>query len=271
MKYFFTHGPYKDERLNVRAVKTYADGALGSRGACLKKEYSDQPGHFGYMLHPVKYFDKLAEDAMNNGFQLCTHAIGDSANEVIIDVYDNHLSTENHRRWRIEHCQVVAPKDRKKMGDNMIIASVQPTHATSDMYWAADRLGDDRMTYAYAYEDLREATEGMIVFGTDFPVEDIDPIKTFYAATVRKDMEGYPKKGFQPENKVKRKDALRAMTINAAYSNFEEEEKGSLEQGKYADFIILNQDIMKVEDKDIPRTKVLATYVNGEKVFDAKP
>ncbi len=267
LQYFFEHGPYKDERMNIRAVKVYGDGALGSRGACLKKEYSDQPGHFGYMLHPREYFDKIAELARNNGFQMCTHCIGDSANKVMIDVYSKHLSTENHRRWRIEHCQVIDPKDQKEMGDQMIIPSVQPTHATSDMYWAEERLGAERMTKAYAYEDIRDACDGMIVFGTDFPVEDISPLKTFYAAVDRKDMNGFPKKGFQPENKIKRKDALKAMTINAAYANFEEDEKGTIEEDKFADFVILDQDLLEVKDNDIMKTKVLATYVNGEKVF----
>jgi predicted amidohydrolase YtcJ len=267
LNYFAKHGPFRNERMNVNAIKVYADGALGSRGACLKKEYSDQKNHFGYMLCSKNHLEHIAEEAMNNGFQLCTHAIGDSANKVVLEVYSNHLSTENHRRWRIEHCQVMEPKDRKKLNDYSIIPSVQPTHATSDMYWAQERLGKDRMPYAYAYEDLREASDGMIAFGTDFPVEDISPINTFYAAVARKDLKGYPKEGFQIENKIKRKEAMKAMTVYAAYANFEEEEKGSLEEGKVADFVILDRDLMKIDEKDIPKTKVLATYVNGEKVF----
>lgn len=270
LNYFYKNGPFKNERMSVCAIKVYADGSLGSRGACLKKEYSDQKGHYGFMLHPLDYFNRIADDALIHGFQLCTHAIGDSANKEIIKVYSKHLSTENHRRWRIEHCQVMDPKDRKFLGDYSIIPSVQPTHATSDMYWAEERLGADRMRYAYAYKDIREECDGIIVFGTDFPVENINPIYTFYASVVRKDLKGFPKDGFQPENKLKRKEAIKAMTIQAAFANFEENEKGSLEEGKYADFVILDRDLMKIDDKDIPKTKVLATYVNGEKVYEGK-
>lgn len=270
LNYFYKNGPFKNERMSVCAIKVYADGSLGSRGACLKKEYSDQKGHYGFMLHPLDYFNRIADDALIHGFQLCIHAIGDSANKEIIKVYSKHLSTENHRRWRIEHCQVMDPKDRKFLGDYSIIPSVQPTHATSDMYWAEERLGADRMRYAYAYKNIREECDGIIVFGTDFPVENINPIYTFYASVVRKDLKGFPKDGFQPENKLKRKDAIKAMTIQAAFANFEENEKGSLEEGKYADFVILDRDLMKIDDKDIPKTKVLATYVNGEKVYEGK-
>ena len=270
LDYFYKNGPIKNERLNVKAIKMYADGALGSRGACLKKEYSDQKGHFGFLLHSVDYFNRIADEAITHGFQLCTHAIGDSANKVILKVYSDHLSTENHRRWRIEHCQVLDPKDRKFFSEYSIIPSVQPTHATSDMYWAEERLGSERMSYAYAYQDIHDEADGIIVLGTDFPVENISPIYTFYAAVARKDLKGFPKNGFQPENKLKRKDAIKGMTILAAYANFEEEEKGSLEEGKYADFVILNKDLMTIDDKDIPKTKVLATYVNGEKVYEDK-
>jgi predicted amidohydrolase YtcJ len=267
LEYFKKHGPYKSDRMNVNAIKVYADGALGSRGACMKKEYSDQKGHFGYMLCTVNHLEKIAGFALENGFQLCTHAIGDSANKVVLNVYEDHLSTENHRRWRIEHCQIMEPNDRKKLNDYSIIPSVQPTHATSDMYWAEDRIGKKRMAYAYAYEDLKDASDNTIVFGTDFPVEDINPVYTFYAAVARKDLKGFPPGGFQVENKMKRKDALKAMTLSAAYSNFEEEEKGSLEEGKVADFVILDSDIMEIKEEEIPKTKVVATYLAGEKVW----
>lgn len=267
LKHFLRQGPFKTDRLNVRAIKMYADGALGSRGACLKKPYADQKDHYGFLLHPPDYFTEICDEALENGFQVCTHAIGDSACEVILKIYGDHLNGENNHRWRIEHCQVVEDKDKKMFGDYSIIPSVQPTHATSDMYWASDRLGDKRMKNAYAYKDLRDEAGGIISFGTDFPVESINPIYTFYAATERKDLKGYPSGGFQPENKTKKKDAIRAMTIWAAYSNFEEEEKGSLEEGKFADFVILDKDILNVESDEIPATKVIATYVNGERVF----
>ena len=267
LKYFFDHGPYKSERLNVRAIKVYADGALGSRGACLLKPYSDQPGHYGFMLHNLNYFDSICEKAHDEGFQVCTHAIGDSAVRTMLGVYGRHLGTENDRRWRIEHCQVVDPKDLNEFEKYSILPSVQPTHATSDMYWAASRLGDDRIKTAYAYNDLLDNAKDKIVFGTDFPVENINPLYTFYAATERQDLNDYPKNGFQPENRMKKKDALRAMTIWAAYSNFEDEEKGSIEEGKFADFVVLDQDILKVEGKKIPEVKVVTTYLSGEKVF----
>ena len=271
LKHFFHHGPYKSDRMNVRAVKIYADGALGSRGACLKKEYSDEKGHFGYMLYTEKYMMGIADEALENGFQVCTHAIGDSANKVVLEIYKEHLSPENNKRWRIEHCQVVDSKDLNLLGNNNIIPSVQPTHATSDMYWAEERLGKDRMKFAYAYKTLKDEANGMIAFGTDFPVENINPIYTFYAAIYRRDLKNNPEGGFLFNERLKRKDALKAMTIGAAYANFEEEEKGSIEEGKFADLVILDQDIMKVDEKEIPLTKVIATYVNGEKVYDGDP
>lgn len=270
LDYFFDKGPFKSDRMSVNAVKIYADGALGSRGACMKKEYSDQKGHYGFMLHTTEYFDKIAEKALEHGFQMCTHAIGDSAVKVIINTYSQHLSSDNHRRWRIEHCQVVDPKEMKSMGENSIVPSVQPTHATSDMYWVKERIGEERLPNAYAYENLRDACDGIIAFGTDFPVENINPVYTFYAAVTRKDLSGFPKKGFLSDNKLKRKESIKAMTIYGAYANFEDEEKGSLEEGKYADFVILNQDMMKAEESDIPKTKVVATYINGELVYEKK-
>lgn len=267
LKHFLDHGPYKSDRMNVRAIKVYADGSLGSRGACMKKEYSDQKGHYGFMLYSEDYISNLADEALENGFQLCTHAIGDSANKVILEIYKDHLSPENNKRWRIEHCQIVDEKDRKYFANSNIIPSVQPTHATSDMYWAEDRIGKERMPFAYAYKSLKDEANGMIAFGTDFPVEDINPIYTFYAAVYRRDLKNFPEGGFLIDEKIKRKDALRAMTIMAAYANFEEEEKGSLEEGKFADLVILDQDIMKIDETQIPNTKVVATYVNGERVF----
>jgi predicted amidohydrolase YtcJ len=179
LKYFFDHGPYKSDRLNVRAVKVYADGALGSRGACLLKPYTDQPGHYGFLLHSISYFDSICEKAHDEGFQVCTHAIGDSAVRTMLDVYGRHLGTENNRRWRIEHCQVLDPKDLDEFGKYSIIPSVQPTHATSDMYWASERLGGERTKTAYAYNDLFQNANDKIVFGTDFPVENINPLYTF--------------------------------------------------------------------------------------------
>lgn len=269
LDYFFERGPYKTDRMNIRAVKTYGDGALGSRGACLKQPYSDKPGHYGFLLHDESYFDRLAHDCYENDFQLCVHSIGDSTAKVMLSIFNNHLAEGNNKRWRLEHAQVMEVPERKKMKALNVIPSVQPTHATSDMYWAEERLGPDRIRFAYAYNQLLDDA-GTIAFGTDFPVEAIYPINTFYAAIARKDLNGRPENGFLIENRVKRKDALKAMTINAAYSCFEESEKGSLEEGKFADFIILDSDIMEMKKDDVPQTKILSTYLNGEKVFELK-
>ncbi len=264
--YLFKNGAFKTERLNVSSFKVYADGALGSRGACLLKHYSDQPGYSGFLLNKKEHFESVAQQIADKGFQMCTHAIGDSANREILNIYAKVLKGKNDRRWRIEHAQVLDPADFKLFGAHSVVPSVQPTHATSDMYWAGDRLGTERLKGAYAYQDLLQQN-GWLVLGTDFPVENIDPMLTFYAATIRKDSKGWPEKGFQIENALTREQALRGMTIWAAKGNFEEKEKGSLEVGKFADFIILDRDIIKATPADLLKTKVLSTYVNGEKVY----
>ncbi|MBS1574643.1 MAG: amidohydrolase [Bacteroidetes bacterium] len=260
-------GPYLSERVHVGGFKLYADGALGSRGACLLQDYTDKPGWKGFLLNDTMHYTKVAEMLANTKFQLCTHAIGDSANRFILNVYSRVLNGKNDKRWRIEHAQVISPSDFHFFGDDNIIPSVQPTHATSDMYWAEERLGPARVKTAYAYKQLLNENRWMPL-GTDFPVEDISPFKTFYAAVVRKDAKGYPAEGFQTENAISKKDALRGMTIWAAKAAFEEKEKGSLQKGKAADFIILSNDIMKCPEADILKTTVLATYINAEKVYE---
>nr|WP_315422254.1 amidohydrolase [uncultured Pedobacter sp.] len=268
-KYLFSRGPIKTDRLNVRAFKVYADGALGSRGACLLHPYSDMPDKTGFLLSDQKHFEEVARKIAANHFQMCTHAIGDSANRVILNIYNKILKGKNDQRWRIEHAQVVNAKDFDLFGKASIIPSVQPTHATSDMYWAGQRLGAERLKSAYAYKQLLKQN-GWIPLGTDFPVENINPLFTFYAATVRADAKGFPKGGFQMENALTPEEALRGMTIWAAKANFEEEEKGSLEKGKFADFVMLDHDILKSTPQNILKTKVLKTYLNGEKVYEAK-
>jgi len=265
----FQHGHLKTERLNVRSFKVYADGALGSRGACLLEPYSDKPGHYGFLLSSQQHFDSVANILSQKGWQMCTHAIGDSGNRTILKIYGKYLKGKNDLRWRIEHAQVVNENDFKLFGDYSIIPSVQPTHATSDMYWAADRLGPERVKGAYAYKQLLQQN-GWVPLGTDFPIEDISPFKTFLAAVSRKDAKGFPVTGFQMENALTREEAIRGMTIWAARSNFEEKEKGSLEKGKFADFIILDTDLMKVPPEKILDVKVLKTFVGGEKVFELK-
>ncbi|GAA4100908.1 amidohydrolase [Mucilaginibacter panaciglaebae] len=267
--YLFKRGVFKTPRLNVRGFKVYADGALGSRGACLLKPYTDQPNWNGFLRSSQKHFEDVAKMIADKGFQMCTHAIGDSANRVILKIYANVLKGKNDRRWRIEHSQVLAPEDIALFGKYSIIPSVQPTHATSDMYWAGRRLGPQRLKTAYANKQLL-AQNGWIPLGTDFPVENINPLYTFYAAVVRKDLKGYPAKGFQMENALTRQEALRGMTIWAAKANFEEKEKGSIEVGKYADFVITDKDLMKAGDAELPNIKVLKTYINGEEVYERK-
>jgi predicted amidohydrolase YtcJ len=264
--YLFKKGAIKTDRLNVRSFKVYADGALGSRGASLLKPYTDKPNESGFLLSKQEHFAEVARLIADKGFQMCTHAIGDSANRVILKIYAEVLKGKNDRRWRIEHAQVINPTDFAIFGANSIIPSVQPTHATSDMYWAEQRLGKDRLKGAYAYEELLKQN-GWLVLGTDFPVENINPMLTFSAAVVRKDVKGFPATGFQKENALSRADALRGMTIWAAKGSFEEKETGSIEKGKFADFVILDQDIMKVPENKIHASKVLRTYVNGEMVY----
>ena len=271
LSYYLKKGPYKTAKLSVNSFKFYADGALGSRGACLINPYTDvdQHAHHGLLIHNADFFNKYAPLLSEKGFQMNTHCIGDSANRMILNVYANVLKGVNDKRWRIEHAQVIHPNDFEKFKQYTVIPSIQPTHATSDMYWAADRLGNERIKGAYAYKKLL-SQNGIIALGTDFPVEDISPIKTFYAAVARKDVNNYPENGYQMENALSKKEALKGMTIWAAIANFEENEKGSLEVGKAADFIILNNDLMTTQEKNILSTKVVATFINGENVYSLK-
>ncbi|QOD60462.1 amidohydrolase [Polaribacter haliotis] len=262
--YFINKGIIKTDKLNVRSFKVYGDGALGSRGAAMRKPYSDRENHFGALIYSPERYKELAKQIAASDYQMNTHAIGDSANTWMLKTYKDVLKNTKNRRWRIEHAQIIAEEDFTHF-DN-ILPSVQPTHATSDMYWAKDRIGAERMKGAYAFKDLLNKY-GKIALGTDFPVEQVNPFLTFYAATIRKDIDNYPENGFQIENALTREETLKGMTLWAAYFNFEEEEKGSIEVGKFADFVILDQDIMKVEGSKIPKTKVVATFLNGEKVY----
>jgi len=264
--YAFKRGKIKTDHLNLSSFKVYADGALGSRGASLLQPYSDKPEWSGFLLSPPEHFDSVANIIYEKGWQMCTHAIGDSGNRTILKTYAKYLKGKNDLRWRIEHAQVVNENDFHFFGDYNIIPSVQPTHATSDMYWAGDRLGPVRVKGAYAYKQLL-AANNWIPLGTDFPVEDISTFKTFFASVVRQDDKGFPEGGYQMENALTREETLKGMTTWAAKASFEEKQKGSLEPGKFADFIILDTDLMSCPTADILKAKVLATYSGGKKVY----
>jgi predicted amidohydrolase YtcJ len=259
-------GIHKTDRLNVRSVKLYADGALGSRGALMIEPYSDDPGNVGLAVSSVEYLREQCRLAYENGYQANIHCIGDSANRLALDLYAEFLKGKNDRRWRIEHAQIIHTEDFSKFGKYSIIPSVQSTHGTSDMYWADERVGDERIGGAYAYRQLMEEN-GWIPNGSDFPVENINPLYGYYAMSIRKDLDGYPEEGFQVENALTREEAFKAMTIWAAKSAFEENEKGSLETGKLADFIITQKDLLKIPAEQIPTTRIVETWIGGEKVF----
>ncbi len=265
-KMYLDKGPYKTDKLYVKGIKVYADGALGSRGACLLQPYADRAGWSGFLLSNINHYDSIAQVLAKTDFQMCTHAIGDSANRTILNIYNKVLNGKNDKRWRIEHAQVINQNDFNLFGSSSIVPSVQPTHGTSDMYWAEKRLGPQRVKGAYAYKQLLNQN-GWLPLGTDFPVEDISPFKTFLAAVIRKDAKGFPANGFQIENALTRQQAIKGMTTWAAKAGFLEKEVGSIEVGKKADFIVLDKDLLKVDEKEILQTNVLATYIGGIKVY----
>ena len=257
MDYFMKFGVIEKERLTIRSVKIYADGALGSRGAKLLEPYTDAPETSGLIVESSEFYNHVCEKAYNAGYQVCCHAIGDGGVHMILNEYAKYLKGENDLRWRIEHSQVVDPQDFALYKEYSIIPSIQATHCTSDMPWAEERLGSERIQNAYAYKTLLEQN-GWLINGTDFPIEHISPIKTFYSSVARKDL---------IENRLTREDALKSMTIWAAKGYFAEGRKGSIEIGKEADFVILFDDIMTIEDEKIPEVKVVNTFINGEMVY----
>ncbi len=251
------------ELLKVVSVKLYADGALGSRGACLLKEYSDDSGNKGLIITDYEDLRKICKYAYENNLQVCTHCIGDSANRVMLDIYSEFLKYGNDRRWRIEHAQVVNDDDIGKFSQYSVIPSVQSTHATSDMDWAGIRLGDQRIKDAYRTKELLEQN-GWLPNGTDFPVENINPVETFYASVFREDKSGFPDGGFLPDQKLNREQALMSITYWPAKACFDEKVKGKIEPGMYADFVFMDINILDCKKEDILKSKVLSVWINGE-------
>ncbi|MDA3824247.1 MAG: amidohydrolase [Bacteroidales bacterium] len=266
---FVEKGVLQTDYLTVGTVKLYADGALGSRGARMIEPYSDDPGNKGLFVTEPAKLKALCQRALDNDYQVAIHCIGDDANRLVLNIYSELLEKNNNRRWRIEHAQIIHPDDFKIFGEYNIVPSVQPTHATSDMYWAEDRIGKERMKGAYSYKTLLDQL-GWIPNGSDFPVEHINPIYGFYAAIARKDHSGYPAEGFRMEEALSREEALRGMTIWAAKSAFEEEFKGSIERGKLADFVVTRQDIMEIEASLLPVLKVDKPHPGGTLDYEKK-
>ncbi|MCS6832489.1 MAG: amidohydrolase family protein, partial [Flammeovirgaceae bacterium] len=266
LPFWQANGKIIENKLRVHSVKIYADGALGSRGACLLAPYTDAPHTKGFLLKSPEELEKIVNDFAQLNFQINTHCIGDSANRLMLTIYGKYLKTTNDKRWRIEHAQVVHPQDFELYRRYSIIPSMQPTHATSDMYWAKNRLGKERLKSAYALKDLMNQN-GIIALGSDFPVESVNPFLGIYAAVVRKDTKGFPTEGFQMENALDRISSLKGMTIWAAYATFWEKEIGSLEVGKWADFIITTQDIMEIPADELKNVTVKETWIAGKRVF----
>ncbi len=268
-KHYLANGPEVGERLTVRSIKLMADGAMGSRGAAFFEPYADDPKNTGLLMLTKGRIEQIAREAVQRGFQVNTHAIGDRANRTVLDAYSAVLQGKNDKRFRIEHAQIVRPEDVKLFAENSVIASIQSTHATSDMRWAVDRLGQDRLAGAWLAQTFLKAGVA-IANGSDFPVELANPLLGFYAAVTRQDQSGHPPDGFLPKERLTREQALRSWTLGPAYAAFEERDKGSLEVGKLADFVVLSQDIMTIPPAEIPKTQVRMTVVGGAVLYEAQ-
>lgn len=263
-------GPVSDPsgRLFMRSVKLYADGALGSRGAALLEDYSDDPGNRGLMFISQAEMESALNRVFSCGLQAGVHAIGDAANRLVIDAYEKALAgfPDNPGRHRVEHAQILHPDDIPRFAELDVIAAMQPTHATSDMYWADERLGPDRLDGAYPWQSLLDSG-AMLAFGSDFPVEEVNPMLGIHAAVTRQDRKGWPQGGWLPGERISRQAAIRAFTLDAAYAGFMEDLTGSLEPGKRADFIVFDRNIMQVPAAEIPELRVAETWVDGKRVF----
>jgi predicted amidohydrolase YtcJ len=272
--HYLARGPRSalhDGRLWIRSIKLYADGALGSRGAALLEPYSDEAGNSGLLVSAPAHIQDVATRALRAGFQVNTHAIGDRGNRLALDAYEKALAAvpvADHR-FRIEHAQILHSDDIPRFARLGVIPSMQASHQTSDMYWAGTRLGSTRLLGAYAWRSLL-ATGVAVPNGSDFPVEQVNPLISFHAAIARQDANDWPAAGWFPEQRMTRDEALKAMTIWPAYAAFQEEVMGSLTPGKYADFVVLDQDIMRIPAELVLRTRVLATYLAGKAVYEQK-
>jgi predicted amidohydrolase YtcJ len=269
-------GPEIDPRhqLTIRSFKLFADGALGSRGAALLEPYTDAPQTKGLMTTPEADVYSLTLRALKAGFQVCTHAIGDAANRSVLDAYERAMRDLHDARplflWRlrIEHAQVLAPEDIPRFAKLGVIASMQPTHATSDMPWAEKRVGPERIKGAYAWRSVKDSG-AHLPLSSDFPGETMDPFYGIYAAITRQDPQGNPPGGWHAEQRLTLEEALRGYTIEAAYAEFEEKDKGEIEKGKLADFAVMAQDITKIPPPEILSIRVPKTIVGGKVVYDA--
>ena len=256
------------DHLRMNGVKLYGDGALGSRGAWLKAPYADKPGSIGLRFHSDADYDALVADAAAHHYQIATHAIGDAANAQVINAYASHGAASGDKRWRIEHAQIVDPRDLPKIGANHIIASMQPTHQTSDRLMAEARLGPNRLDGAYAWASMLR-TGARLAFGSDYPVESPNPFPGLAAAISRQDMTGQPPGGWRPEEKVTFAQALDAFTRGGAYAGFADGKFGALAPGQWADFIIVDRDPTTIDPQALARTKVLETWIAGQRVWAA--
>lgn len=270
---WYERGPLvdPDNLLTIRSIKLNCDGALGSRGAWLLEEYTDRPGHFGHETLPMEFVKKTALNGLQNGFQVCAHAIGDRANREILDRYEAAFialpSLKENHRFRIEHAQHLHPDDIPRFAGLGVIPAMQAVHMSSDRSWAIDRLGEKRIVEgAYMWQDLLKS--GIpIVNGTDVPVEPLNPMASFYASVSRKTLKGLPEGGYEPAQKMTREQALKSYTLDAAYGAFEENIKGSITSGKLADFTIYSQDLMKVSEEEILKTEIAMTIFDGKVVY----
>ncbi|MEL6256843.1 MAG: amidohydrolase [Bacteroidota bacterium] len=265
---WYKKGPVKDDYVSVGGIKLYSDGALGSRGAWLLEEYTDRKGHFGNPIMPLEQMHEIATQGLKHDFQVCVHAIGDKANQEVLNQFEKaikaHSNPDKDHRFRVEHAQHLDLEDIPRFAELGVIASMQGIHMSSDRPWAIFRLGKKRiLDGAYVWQKLLQSG-AVVINGTDAPVEPVNPIASFFASVTRQTLKGTPEGGYEADQKMSREQALRSYTLAAAYGAFQENQKGSIEVGKFADFTILSQDLMKVHDAKILETKIMGTIVGGK-------